>query len=80
MSAVRIARRRLDSQCGESRKADGIDVRAGARDDELGDGGVRKLRCAASQERSSGCDLLLEEAVVSVLFTFLADNRSNDRD
>jgi len=65
----------LDGQGTEDFEVDGVEVGAGAGDDEvLVERGEGEVPCAGCQEGKGAGDLVLELAVEAVLFTFLPDN------
>ena len=71
----------LDSQRTEHFEVDGVQVRAGALDDEvLVEGGEGEVSCAGGQEWESAGDLVLELPVKTVLFALLADDRGDTSD
>ncbi len=71
----------LDSQGTEHFEVDGVQVRAGAWDDEvLVECGEGEVSCAGGQEWESARDLVLELPVETVLFALLADDRGDTSD
>jgi len=78
---LRLNVRRVNIQDSEHLEVDGVDVGAGAWDNEvLVEGGEGKVSGAGGQEWEGAGDLPLEAAVVSVLLTLLTDDRGNASD
>jgi len=71
----------LDGQSTEDLEVDGVEVGAGAWDDEvLVQGREGEVSCAGSQEWEGAGDLVLELAVESVLLALLSDDGSDSSD